>query len=186
MLDPDQQTLVRQLSVFRAGFTLPACGAVSGAEDEYEVLESLGQLVDKSLVRTVPAVDETRYYLLEPLRQYAAARITGDEVAEAGGRHARYFQDLAERAAPELRGPRQLEWLERLETEHDNLRVALAWSLQAGEVDIAQRTTAALSLFWLVRRHVAEAVLYCLSCPGGVAVDLLEVRPNRPAPKLQL
>ena len=170
MLDPDQQTLFRQLSVFRAGFTLPACGAVSGAEDEYEVLESLGQLVDKSLVRTVPAVDETRYYLLEPLRQYAAARITGDEVAEAGGRHARYFQDLAERAAPELRGPRQLEWLERLETEHDNLRVALAWSLQAGEVDIAQRTTAALSLFWLVRRHVAEAVEWfdrVLAAEGG-------------------
>jgi len=130
MLDPEQQTLFRQLSVFRGGFSLPACGAVSGTDDEIEALEALGQLVDKSLVRTVPAGEETRYHLLEPLRQYAAARITPDEAAEAGGRHARYFQHLAEQAAPELRGPGQLEWLARLETEHDNLRVAMTWGLE--------------------------------------------------------
>ncbi len=157
MLDSDQQTLFRQLSVFRGGFTFPACGAVSGTDSEYEVLESLGQLVDKSLVRTMPAGEETRYSLLEPLRQYAAARITADEVAEAGGRHARFFQNLAERAAPELHGPRQLEWLARLETEHDNLRVALAWDLEAGDADLAQRTAAALTWFWIIRRHVAES-----------------------------
>ena len=93
----------------RGGFTLPACSAVSGTDDEYEVLESLAQLVDKSLVLATPTGEETRYYLLGPLRQYAAARITVDEVAEAGGRHAQYFQDLAEQAEPELRGPRQLK-----------------------------------------------------------------------------
>ena len=125
MLGSEQQTLFRQLSVFRGGFTLPACGAVSESDDEFEVLESLSQLADKSLVRTVAAGEETRYYLLEPLRQYAAARITADETVEAGGRHGRYFQGLAERAAPELRGPDQLEWLTRLETEHDNLRAAM-------------------------------------------------------------
>ena len=123
MLESEQQTLFRQLSVFRGGFTFPACGAVSGIDDEFEALESLGQPVDKSLVRSMPSGEETRYYLLEPLRQYAAARITPDDAAVAGGRHARYFQDLAEQAAPELRGPAQLEWLARLEIEHDNLRV---------------------------------------------------------------
>ena len=158
MLDSEQQALFRRLSVFRGGFTLPACSAVSESDDEFEVLESLGQLVDKSLVRTVPIGEETRYYLLEPLRQYAAARITEEETAEAGGRHARYFQDLAERAAPELRGPSQLDWLIRLETEHDNLRVALTWGLEAGEIVLAQRTSAALTWFWIIRRHVAEAV----------------------------
>ena len=157
MLDPEQQTLFRQLSVFRGGFTLAACGAVSGTHSEYEVLESLGQLVDKSLVRTMPAGEETRYYLLEPLRQYAAARVTADEAAETGGRHARYFQDLAERAEPELRGPEQLEWLAQLEIEHDNLRAAMAWGLEAGDADLAQRTAAALLWFWIIRRHVAEA-----------------------------
>ena len=158
MLDSDQQTLFRQLSVFRGGFTLPACGAVSGSDDEFEGLEPLGQLVDKSLVRTMPADEETRYNLLEPLRQYAAARITAEEAAEAGGRHARYYRDLAEEAAPELRGPGQLEWLARLETEHDNLRVAMAWGLESGDADIARRIAAALTWFWSIRRHVAEAV----------------------------
>ena len=170
MLDSEQQTLFRQLSVFRGGFTLAACGAVSGTEDEYDALERLGQLVDKSLVRTMPAGEETRYHLLEPLRQYAGARITADEAKEVGGRHARYFQDLAEGAAPELHGPRQLELLARLETEHDNLRVALAWGLEAGDADLAQRTAAALSWFWLIRRHMAEAVGWfdrALSAGGG-------------------
>ena len=170
MLDSEQQALFRRLSVFLGGFTLPACSAVSESDDEFEVLESLGQLVDKSLVRTVAIGEETRYYLLEPLRQYAAARITEEETTEAGGRHARYFQDLAERAAPELRGPSQLDWLIRLETEHDNFRVALAWGLEAGDIDLAQRTAAALMWFWIVRRHVAESVEWfdrVLAADGG-------------------
>ena len=86
------------------------------------------------------------------------------------GRHARYFQDLAERATPELRGPRQLEWLARLELEHDNLRAALAWGVDAGDADLAQRTTAALTWFWIIRRHVAEAARWvdrALAVEGG-------------------
>ena len=157
MLDQGQQELFRRLSVFRGGFTFPACNAVSGTDDEYEVLESLGQLVDKSLVQTVRTGDDTRYHLLAPLLQYAHARIAADEAAEASSRHARYFQDLAEQAAPELRGPRQLEWLQRLETEHDNFRVAMARSVDAGDADVAQLTAAALAWFWIIRRHVTEA-----------------------------
>ena len=157
MLDPEQQALFRQLSVFRGGFTLAAAAAVSGADDEYEALDSLGQLVDKSLVQSVYTSDEARYHLLEPLLQYAAARTTADDAGEARIRHAVYFQDLAERAAPELRGPRQVEWLKRLETEHDNLRAALAWGVDAGDADVARRTAIALTWFWIVRRHVTEA-----------------------------
>ncbi|MEE8159872.1 MAG: adenylate/guanylate cyclase domain-containing protein, partial [Dehalococcoidia bacterium] len=157
MLDLDQQSLFRKLSVFRGGFTLPAWGAVSGIDNEFGALEALGQLVDKSLVRSMPSGEETRYHLLEPLRQYAAARINADEAAEAGGRHARYFQDLADRAEPELRGLRQLELLARLEAEHDNLRVAMAWGLDAGDPSLSQRIAAALAWFWIVRRHVTEA-----------------------------
>ena len=157
MLSADQQLLFCQLSVFRGGFTFPACTAVSGVEDEFEVLETLGQLVDKSLVQAESGGEETRYHLLEPLRQYGASRITGEDAAEAGDRHAEYFLDLAEQAGPELRGPRQLEWLDRLETEHDNIRVALVWSLDSGKVDVARRTASALTWFWLIRRNVLEA-----------------------------
>ena len=93
ILDSDQQALFLRLSVFRGGFTFPASAAVSGTDDEYEVLESLGQLVEKSLVQTVRTGEETRYHLLEPLLQYAGARTTAEEATEASGRHARYFQD---------------------------------------------------------------------------------------------
>ena len=160
MLTSEQQTLFRQLSVFRGGFTIAACTAVSGTDDEYEVLDSLGQLVDKSLVQTAHSGDEVRYHLLEPLLQYAAARTAAVELGESRGRHARYFRDLAEGGAPELRGPRQLDWLSRLDTEHDNLRAAITWGLEAGDAGLAQRTAAALTWFWLVRRHVAEAVVW--------------------------
>jgi len=170
MLEPDQQTLFRQLSVFRHGFTLAACGAIMGIDNEFDALDALGELVDKSMVRTMPSGEETRYYLLEPLRQYAASRFTPDEAAESGGRHARFFLELAEQASPELHGPHQIDWLTRLETEHDNFRAALAWSLEAGETDLAQRTAAALAWFWLIRRHVAEAVDWfnqALALEGG-------------------
>ena len=171
MLESEQQPLFRQLSVFRGGFTFAACAAVTGTDDEYEVLESLGQLVDKSLVQTAhTAGEETRYSLLEPLLQYATARITVGEAEEAKGRHARYFQDLAEQAAPELRGPRQLEWIARLETEHDNLRVGLAWGVDTGDADLAQRTAAALAWFWIIRKHVTEAAEWynrVLATDGG-------------------
>ena len=108
-------------------------------------------------MQTLHTGDEVRYQLLEQRLQYAASRTTEDEAGESRGRHARYFQDLAERAAPELRGPRQLEWLARLEIEHDNLRAALAWGLEAGDAELAQRTAAALTWFWIVRRHIGEA-----------------------------
>ena len=156
--------------MFRGGFTLDACGAVMGSEDEFETLDAIGGLVDKSLVRTMPSGEETRYYLLEPLRQYAAARLTVDEVAEAGRRYASNFRDLAEQGIPELHGPNQIEWLTRLEREHDTLRAALAWSLEAGDADLAQRTAAALFWFWIVRRHISEGVEWfdrVLALEGG-------------------
>ncbi|MBC8281191.1 MAG: hypothetical protein H8E48_10430 [Chloroflexi bacterium] len=169
-LEPDQQSLFSQLSVFRGGFTLPACGAVMGAENEFDALDALGELVDKSLVRTDSLLEETRYYMLEPLREYAADRITSEERVQVDGRHANYFLELAERASPELRGPQQVEWLEHLETEHDNIRASLAWGLAAGESDLVQRTSAALSWFWLIRRHSTEAMDWferALAMEGG-------------------
>ena len=158
MLDPEQQMLFCQVSLFRGGFTLDACGAVMGTEDEFEALDAIGELVDKFLVRTMPTGEETRYYLLEPLRQYAAARLTVDEAAEVGGRHAGFYRDLAERAFPEIHGPNQIEWFAILEREHANLRAALAWGLEVGDANLAQRTAAALWWFWIGRRHVSEGV----------------------------
>ena len=172
MLDPEQQMLFRQNSLFRGwgGVTLDAGSAVMGTEDELETLDAIGELADKSLVWTMPAGEETRYYMLEPLRQYAAARLNPEEALEAGSRHASYFRDLAEEAFPEIHGPNQIEWFAGLEREHDNLRAALAWGLELGDANLAQRTAAALWRFWIVRRHVAEGVEWfdrVLALEGG-------------------
>ena len=95
--------------------------------------------------------------MLETIRAYAQERLTASaETAAARDAHAAYFLALAEAAEPRLHGPEQLAWLERLETEHDNLRAALAWTLERGENETALRLTGALGEFWRVRGHLSE------------------------------
>ena len=97
-----------------------------------------------------------RYRMLEPVRQYAYRRLEAKEGAEAfHRRHACFFLALAEEAEPELKGAGQQEWLERLEAEHDNMRAALSWSLEA-EPQITLRLGVALARFWETRSYYSE------------------------------
>ena len=91
-----------------------------------EVLDRLTSLADKSLVSADEAGGEVRYRLIETLRQYAAEKLVeAGEDAELRDRHLAWYLGLAERAEPELIGSEQVVWLDRLETEHENLRAAL-------------------------------------------------------------
>jgi tetratricopeptide (TPR) repeat protein len=113
--------------------------------------------VDHSLLRTVAQAGQERYLMLQTIREFALERLeVGGEDQTIRARHARVFLDLAERAAPNLIGPRQAEWLDRLEAEHDNLRAALEWALVAGESEIALRLGGALWRFWQIRGHLLE------------------------------
>ena len=79
--------------------------------------------------------DETRYRLLETIRQYAREKLLDSgEVESLRNRHLEYFIDLARQADPKLRGPEQKAWVERLTTDIDNFRAALEWSLDSGQV----------------------------------------------------
>ena len=161
LLSEPERALFRSLAVFSSGFTLEAAEAVGstggiGAED---VLESLGRLVEQSLVTAGTDQDGggTRYGMLEPVRQYAGEKL--EESGEAGlvsRSHATLFLALAERAYPEFRGPRQGEWMDRLERENGNLRAAMSWALAAGKVEIATRLGWALWMFWWLRGHKQE------------------------------
>ncbi|MCA1698353.1 MAG: AfsR/SARP family transcriptional regulator, partial [Actinobacteria bacterium] len=160
LLSDGERALLRQLSVFAGGFELEAAEAVFvGQEIEAEqVPELLADLTRKSLVVAEAGVSGAgRYRLLETVGAYA-----GDRLAEAGetarlrAAHAGYYLRLAEQAEPELTGPRQREWLERLEAERANLRSALEWSLSHGESEQALRLAGALTLFWRVRCHFSE------------------------------
>jgi predicted ATPase/DNA-binding SARP family transcriptional activator len=154
LLEPSLQRFFRRLSVFRGGWTLEAAEAVCR---EPQALDRLEQLRECSLVAVEERGDELRYRLLETLRQYGRERLLENQEAEAvNARHRDWFLALAERARAEWQGPGQKAWMDRLETEHDNLRAALAWSRQAGEVEAELRLGAALEWFWSRRGYLAE------------------------------
>jgi predicted ATPase/class 3 adenylate cyclase len=161
LLSEAERALLRRLSVFAGGCTLEASEAICAGEglERDEVLDLLTQLVNKSLV--IPDVEsgaEARYRLLETICQYAR-----EKSLEAGGgeavreRHRAHFLKLAERAEPELRGPDQVAWLDRLEKEVGNLRAALEWSLEIN-VEAGLRMAGALLWFWHIRTHKGEGI----------------------------
>ena len=160
LLEPEEQARFARLAVFAGGFTLDAVEAVcnAGGGPPLDVLDALAQLVDKSLLRQAEGLEgEPRFTMLETIREYAAERFVSSGEAEAWRqRHAEYYLALAEEAAPELTGPRQASWLERLEREHDNLRAAITWAFERDRAEIGLRLAGALMRFWEVRGHFRE------------------------------
>jgi predicted ATPase/DNA-binding SARP family transcriptional activator len=153
LLDSGEKRLLSRLAVFAGGWTVDAASDVCGEGDE--VIDRLSSLVDKSLLYVDPAEVEPRQGMLDTIHAFAAERLAeSDEAAELQRHHAAYFLKLAEEAEANWRGSDQ-ERLERLEREHDNLRAALAWSVDS-DPDGALRLVAALSDFWIARGHLQE------------------------------
>jgi predicted ATPase/DNA-binding XRE family transcriptional regulator len=161
LLSEPERGLFRRLSVFVGGFTLEAAEAVgtSGSIGVEDVLDHVGSLVEQSLVVAQPPEvgGETRYGMLEPVRQYALEKLQESGETGKGGRsHAAYFLALAERARPEVLGERQVEWLERLEQEYGNLRAAMSWALDADDGATVVRMGWTLWYFWWARSYHRE------------------------------
>lgn len=157
LLTSEEQALFRRLSIFAAGCTLEAAAAVADPRDELDIYERLTSLLDKSLIKSEDRAGEPRFSMLETIREFAlqALQDSGEE-AEIAGRHARIFRDLAERAEPALlSGNDAARWLTELDTEHENIRAALGWSL-ANDSATAVRLAGALSRFWMARGHLSE------------------------------
>jgi predicted ATPase/class 3 adenylate cyclase len=150
LMSADEQALFARLGVFVGGFTFDAVEGICDGD-----VETLLALLDKSLVR----FSADRYAMLETIGEYARERLAerGDtEVLRA--RHLRWFVELAERAAPQLRSDQQDRfWLDALEVDRDNLRAALRWSVDGGHGESAQRLVAALFGFWHDRGPAGEA-----------------------------
>jgi predicted ATPase/DNA-binding CsgD family transcriptional regulator len=160
LLSVQERNLFQRLSVFAGGFTLGAAEAVCAGEglEWDEVLGLLSRLVDKSLVTVRENGGQTRYRLLETVRQYGREKLDGsEEGAGVGLRHATFFVRFAEEAERELDGPDQTRWLAFLEADHDNFRAALSWSLgEEGDVGLGVRLAAALWPFWFARGYLSE------------------------------
>jgi predicted ATPase/DNA-binding XRE family transcriptional regulator len=151
LLSEPGKTLLRRLSLFAGGFTIEAAEEVGGED----AIDLLGDLVEQSLVAA--ELGRARYGMLEPVRQYAFEKLEeASETEEAGGAHAGYYLALAQRAGPRLRGPEQAVWLGRLDTELGNLRAAIRWALDHGEIETVARTARASWSFWWLRGHAGE------------------------------
>jgi non-specific serine/threonine protein kinase len=159
LLSEREQMLFARLSVFAGGWMLEAAETVASGDgvEVGEVLDLLSGLVDKSLVVAEAADGDVRYRMLEPVRRYAWEQLVESGVSnELQSRHAAYFLAEAEVTEPELVGPRQGWWLDRLEREHANMRAALSWALMQRD-EVGLQLAVALSRFWYTRGHLSEA-----------------------------
>jgi non-specific serine/threonine protein kinase len=159
LLTAAEQALFCRLGVFVGGFASEAAEALLlEGEGEGATITQIGSLVDKSLLLVgEPLGDEPRFGMLETIREFALEQLQASGANEsARKRHAAFFLDLAERAAPELTGPSQIVWMTRLEREHANLLAALDWLAARGEGDAELRLAVALQRFWRSRGYPRE------------------------------
>ncbi len=155
LLSAGEQELFARLGVFAGSFGLPAAEAVEGGP----VMDTLSALVECSLVLPQTGSGEPRFALLGTIREYALGRLqeSGDRTG-AHDRHAAYFVALSEPADGELTGPGQLPWLDRLETDHDNLLAASSWLADHGPLEQAVHLFLVTWRFWWLRGHITELV----------------------------
>jgi predicted ATPase/class 3 adenylate cyclase len=158
MLDESDRELFARLSVFVGGAGLDQIDSVCSGEGG-DTLDGLTSLTDKSLVRQGEGVEgEARFTMLETIREYAIERSRERGQWETlRERHAHAFAALAQEAASQVMGVGSKASLDRLELEHDNLRAALAWSMEH-DTDAALRMCHDLWRFWQRRGHLAEGL----------------------------
>ncbi len=165
LLSEFEQKVLKGLSIFASGGRLSAIEAVCAREDvkSANVLDALSRLVDKSLVM-VERLErgETRYRLLETIRQYGREKLAeSQELEEARERCLDYFLQWTEKAEPQLNGPEQVEWLDWYESEHDNLRAALEWcNVDPGKALSGLRLAMACGRFWRLHGYLSEGRMH--------------------------
>jgi predicted ATPase/DNA-binding CsgD family transcriptional regulator len=184
LLTGAERAVLARLSTFAGGFGLAAAEAIAAGPDVLaaEVVGHLGALVDKSLVQfDRMSAGPGRYRLLETVRQYAAAQLDalGPAAGTARVAHRDYYLTLAEAAAPQLVGPDQAAWLDRLDAELGNLRAAIAFSQTQPDPEPGLQLAAWLRVYWMVRGHAAEgadALRTLLDLPTAQEATLARAR----------
>ncbi|MFN8464080.1 MAG: LuxR C-terminal-related transcriptional regulator [Caldilineaceae bacterium] len=159
LLADDEKRLLSRLAVFRGGCSLEAAETVGGSEAPGAVFDALASLVDKSLVQRIEPPDGTaRFILLAVIHEYAREQLVeGGELEDLSRSHALYFAELAERAEVEMRRAQQKIWFHLLETEIDNLRAALAWSV-GSDIALGIRIISGTLLHWHIYGRQDEGI----------------------------
>lgn len=173
LLDEDEKKLFCRLAVFAGGFSVETAESIcenaelhitdsessetEKPQSKIETLDGITSLLEKNLLAARESADgEARLRMLEVVREFASECLEQNLEAKILRQiHARYFRSLAEEADPHLTGEQAVEWLRKLETEHDNFRAALRWSLE-NDSETATRTAAALRYLWICHSHLTE------------------------------
>ncbi len=159
LLSAAEQKLFRRLSVFVGGCNLESVEAVCDTKGDLDLdlLDGMASMVDKSLVQQVQGKGESRFVMLETLREYALEKLeVSGEAALTKRAHAAYYLVLAEENATESSEAAGAGWLERLGLENDNFRAGLEWLTETGNAEWGLRLGTSLFRFWEVREYLAE------------------------------
>ena len=157
LCSPAERLLWARLSLFRGGFGLDAAEAVAaGGEIAREVvLDLIGALIDKSILSRVLAAPDSRFHMLETIREYGAERLSERERTDLERRHRDWFVALGERIETDWSGPRQAQWLERLRFDHPDIRAALGSGV-VHDPRAGLRLAVGLENVWLARGFLSE------------------------------
>jgi predicted ATPase/DNA-binding CsgD family transcriptional regulator len=179
LLAPQERLLLQRLSVFAGGCSFASLQTVCGGDDlePAQTLDLLSSLVNQSLV-TVQTLQrsQARYHLLETIRQYAREKLAaGGSEAVMRDRHLNHFLALVEQVAPKLNEKEQGHWFDRLADEYRNIRAALSWSLESGNIETGLRIANAIYPFWTVRDYFEEALAWLerLLAQSNVGIPML-------------
>lgn len=179
LLSPDESTCLYQLAIFAGDFRAEAAQEICQSESlsAKQIQECLPGLIQRGLLRLDESRPEhKRYFLLEPVREYALKHLNRQQNAAAlCRRHTEYYTRMAEQAEPELISESQLEWMKLLEAEYPNLRAAMLWSIENAETELALRLTGALYRYWNRRSYFSEGLTWlekAIALPGEVSLRL--------------
>lgn len=201
LLNGEEKALFRRLAVFAGGFTVEAAEAIVEEDKERErdegnsreetrsvsptphpaisasVLDLLTSLVDNNLLVSKEQTDgNSRLQMLEVVREFAFEMLRdASELDDLRRIHARFFLTFAEDAEPFVYGEKGIEWLAKLENEHDNFRAALSWSLK-NDHETAARIAAALCFLWLGHSHFSEGLGWCNAALEATEDTISEAR----------
>jgi predicted ATPase len=184
LLRKKEQLLFRRVSVFAGGCTLEAAEQVCAGDEfgAYDVLDLLTNLVSKSLVLVTEQSKqkETRYHMLDTIHKYAHEKLVESGEAESiQTEHLDFFVKFTEETGSKLRGPEQLEALNRLETEYANIRTALEQSNLSGNANAGLQIAWSLMMFWSGRGYWSEArriLIQLLAQPAAIGETSLRVK----------
>ena len=164
LLEPDDRRLFARLGIFVGGFTLEAAEAVCNPKDDLDVFTGIETLLNNSLLKLAnPGQDEPRFELLQTMREYALEQLIDmGELEEFRQLHAGYFNQKSDEIMWQLYSTNSVEYLRVLETEQDNFRAALHWSLESPDrIGVGIQIAYHIFWFWYRYGHFHEGRDWC-------------------------